>query len=332
MLAQGEWRATAEGQFVGFHLSSLYSPAGWYSWSDAVADFLQAKKSGPAVLKTFANTVLGETWEEQGDQVEPDSLLNRREDYATDLPIQVKTIGVDIQKDRIELIVVGWGVGEESWAMEYIILPGDTASSEVWDDLDSVVNEIAPDVVCVDSGYNTQIVYDWVKKRRYCFAIKGIAGMGIPLIDDPARRARRLRRRRSHVYHSKVMRASVSPEPVGVDQAKALIYSRLQIEKPGPGCVHFPISEDFDDEFFAQLTSEKLVTRYTKGRPRQEWVLTRPRNEALDAFVYALAAVRLGGFVLKKSVETEPEDARKRAITTKKRRPVRQVAKGGAWL
>ena len=61
-------------------------------------------------------------------------------------------------------------------------------------------------------------------------------------------------------------------------------------------------------------------------------MLTRPRNEALDAFVYALAAVRLGGFVLKKSVETEPEDARKRAITTKKRRPVRQVAKGGAWL
>ncbi|GHM58878.1 MAG: hypothetical protein sL5_09790 [Candidatus Mesenet longicola] len=36
MLSQGEWRGTnvtVNNKTVGFHLSSLYSPVGWYSWS-----------------------------------------------------------------------------------------------------------------------------------------------------------------------------------------------------------------------------------------------------------------------------------------------------------
>ena len=35
MLGVGEWRATAESQdpgTLGFHLSVLYSPVGWFSW------------------------------------------------------------------------------------------------------------------------------------------------------------------------------------------------------------------------------------------------------------------------------------------------------------
>ena len=125
LLSDGEWRATSEGRFTGFHLSSLYSPVGWYSWSDAVADFLAAKKVGEEQLKTWVNTVLGETWEEQGEQADPNSLILRREEYD-EPPILWRTIGADVQKDRIELELVGWGEGEESWGLEYIILPGDT--------------------------------------------------------------------------------------------------------------------------------------------------------------------------------------------------------------
>ena len=119
-----------------------------------------------------------------------------------------------------------------------------------------------------------------------CWAINGVAGSGIPLIEDQLKRAQRLRRRRKKGF---------SPEPVGVDQAKSLIYSRLGIEQPGAGYCHFSISPDYDDEYFAKLTAEKLVTRYSKGRPRQEWVQTRSRNEAIDVRVYALAALRLLG-------------------------------------
>ena len=85
---------------------------------------------------------------------------------------------------------------------------------------------------------------------------------------------------------------------IGVDQAKALLFSRLKIIKPGHGYIHFPNSPAFDDEYFAQLTAEKLVTKMRGTRPYAEWVQTRPRNEALDCAVYALAALRLSGIDL----------------------------------
>ena len=67
-----------------------------------------------------------------------------------------------------------------------------------------------------------------------------------------------------------------------------VIYSRLKIENEGAGYCHFP--EDRSDEYFRQLTAEKIVTRYRKGFQRREWIKTRARNEALDCRVYALSA------------------------------------------
>ncbi len=319
MLTAGEWRPTAVGRYTGFHLSSLYSPAGWFGWSDAAADFIAAKKGGQEQLKTWVNTVLGETWEDEGEQADPDVLLSRREDYPKDIEFAVKTVGVDVQKDRLELELVGWNDGEESWGLEYVILPGDTAQAEVWDELTETISEMAPDSVAIDSGYNTQLVYDYVSKRRFCWAIKGIAGSGIPLIEDQLKRAQRFRRRR---------RKGFSPEPVGVDQAKSLIYSRLGIEQPGAGYCHFPVSPDYDDEYFAQLTAEKLVTRYSKGRPRQEWVQTRTRNEAIDVRVYALAALRLLG-TKKKPPPPKPE---KPVTPVKPFRRRFNTQDSGSWL
>jgi phage terminase large subunit GpA-like protein len=82
--------------------------------------------------------------------------------------------------------------------------------------------------------------------------------------------------------------------PIGTDTAKAEIYGRLRTAQPGPGYVH--LSKHLPPEVFDQLTSEKLVTRYVKGRPRLEWVKPAGRrNEALDCAVYALAAAIFAG-------------------------------------
>ena len=43
------------------------------------------------------------------------------------------------------------------------------------------------------------------------------------------------------------------------------------------------------------LTAEKVVKKYHKGFHRREWVKVRPRNEALDCRVYALAALSIVG-------------------------------------
>jgi phage terminase large subunit GpA-like protein len=67
---------------------------------------------------------------------------------------------------------------------------------------------------------------------------------------------------------------------------------RLRNAQPGtPGYSHFPA--DRQQPYFEQLLGEALVTTYSKGQPVREW---RPkkgvRHEALDARVYAYAALR----------------------------------------
>jgi phage terminase large subunit GpA-like protein len=79
---------------------------------------------------------------------------------------------------------------------------------------------------------------------------------------------------------------------VGTDSAKATIMGRLRNAQPGtPGFSHFP--SDRQQPYFEQLLGEVLVTTYSKGQPVREW---RPkkgvRHEALDAHVYAYAALR----------------------------------------
>lgn len=86
-----------------------------------VKDFLKAKDD-PGKLKTFVNTTLGETWEEEtGEKLEWEAIAGRREIYKAEVPARALylTAGVDTQDDRFEYEITGWGVGEESWVIEY---------------------------------------------------------------------------------------------------------------------------------------------------------------------------------------------------------------------
>ena len=67
--------------------------------------------------------------------------------------------------------------------------------------------------------------------------------------------------------------------------------SRLRVSDEGQaGYIHFP---DFlDEEFFLQLTAERLIKKYSKGIPRMEFKKVRSRNEALDLMTYNLGAFR----------------------------------------
>jgi phage terminase large subunit GpA-like protein len=287
MLAAGRWIPRHPERAVrGYHLSGLYSPIGlgftwaelWQKWEEAHGD--------TANLKRFINTTLGESWEEQGDSIEDLALIARLEDYHDTLPASLRTAGVDVQKDRLEASIVAWGAGEEGWLIDHLILPGDTARPEVWESLHDALTDAGIAFAAIDSGYNTSMVYAFTEKRRWSVAVKGITGMGRPLIEDEKKRRQRLRNRRKKAAHV---------EPLGVDQGKALLYARLKLPVPGPAYLHFPRDPAFDDEYFAQLAAEKLVTKIKGTRPFQEWVQTRPRNEALDCLLYALAALRLSG-------------------------------------
>ncbi|MHA1540038.1 MAG: phage terminase large subunit family protein [Alphaproteobacteria bacterium] len=297
ILAGGEWRSTApentNNKVASFHLSSLYSPHGWTSWGEIAEEFAEVHKDPPR-LQVWTNTKLAETWEDMaGEAIDPTGLMKRREKYGPRLPkdVAVLTCGVDVQDNRLELEIVGWGKDEESWSIDYHVLFGDPSTPELWADLDSVLGRSyehersIPDMpitaICVDSGghYTDHVInYCFERRAQRVWAIKGSSrGSGVPIWPPRASQNKRLKK---PVY------------VIGVNDAKETLVKRLRIQEAGAGCWHFPIERDA--EWFAQITSEVVRTRYVKGRPVREW---QPRKEGsategLDCRVYAFAALR----------------------------------------
>ena len=306
MLNAGEWIAEdPENKVVGFHISSLYSPLGWYSWKEAATDFLAAKQSDEK-MRTFYNTVLGLTWKERGDAPDWQKIFRKREKYPIGIvPLQVKflTQAVDIQKDRIELEVVGWGRGKQNWSITHEILEGDTGQEAVWKKLDKFIDKSYPvgklnsiemmpiKVTVIDSGFNTQIVYNFCRKypRTKVFPIKGSSSATVA-VQIP-----RSMDIRSRTVQAKYQRRGMRVWTVGVNIIKSEIYSHLRLEPPlkdgedyPDRYYHFP---EHDEEYFKQLTAEQLVRKHnTKNFPVYEWVKVRERNEILDLKVYNRAA------------------------------------------
>jgi len=262
----------------------------WVTLSEVVAEFL-AVRADPERLKTWTNTVLGECWEEQAERLEATGFLARRENYGPEsLPdaVRLLTAGIDVQGDRLEMIVMGWAAFEESFAVAYHVIPGDPAQADVWEMLDDLLlvpfhtdtgRELRIRAACIDVGGhwgNEVLAFCKPRLRRRIFAIKGKEGPR-PVWQQWATRTKR----NDHIFI------------VGVDTAKDTIYGRLRIAAPGEQkpFVHFPAAPAFDQRFFDQLTAEQVVTRFKEGRPYRVWILpSGKRNEALDATVYALAA------------------------------------------
>ena len=307
MLARGEWRSDvpSDGITAGFWLSALYSP--WMSWSKMARMFIRARKS-PERMQTFVNTVLAETYSLPGaSRTAASDLMARREPYnaGEELPagVVIVTAGCDVQGDRIEVELVGWGRDEESWSLAYVVLTGDPAQPGVWEQLDQVLSasfshpsgrELVVAVSCVDAGYRQPIVQQWCADRsaRRVFAIKGKEGQ------------RPVWPREQTKTKGRNKNTSLPLHIVGSDTAKESIYARLKVTEPGPSYCHFPNTDQYDTGYFEQLTSETCRVRYSKGFAHREWT-KKPgdRNEALDARVYAYAALHAwigAGFRLNK--------------------------------
>jgi len=283
-IRNGEWIADKEFNGVaGFSISGLYSP--WTPLSDGVRDFLSMRKN-PEQLRVWTNTYLGETWEDQGETIDDYSLAERREAYGEGIPEEVifLTCGVDVQDDRLELSIIGWGRDDESWVINHEIMYGDPSTPQLWTSLDSKLfttyltndgRQLPIRSTCIDSGgHFTNTVYSYAKKNyaRRVFAIKGVGGEGKAIVGRPSK---------NNIGKCLLF-------PVGVDTAKDLLFARLRIKDEGAGYIHF--HDDLNDEYFRQLTAEKIVTKFSRGYKKRVFQKIRPRNEALDCFVYAIAA------------------------------------------
>lgn len=303
MLTKGYWRAAQPfNGIASFKINQLYSP--FVSWGRMVVDFLEACRSVPK-LEVFTNTVLGDVWKPV-EQIEYEHLAFNLEAYPAVVPpgVLLLTAGVDIQKDRIECEVVGWGLHDESWGIEYRVFEGQTGVdfvegeedddleplSSVWDSLaeymagsfvDADNRAFRVQAACVDSGYLTTRVYKFCKRysKRRWFAIKGMSDPFKPLISKPT-----------------TPRTGIRLFPIGTNAAKDEVFAALKVAKPGPSYCHFPDVQPYNEEaHMKQLASERMVTHSRGGRTYRVYEKVGPnvRNEALDIRCYATAALAI---------------------------------------
>lgn len=300
-ISKSEYVATAPFfGHAGFHVNRLASP--WQPISALVKDWL-ASMGNTETHKVFINTQLAETWEEKGERPEHMRLYERREQYPLNsVPSQVAflTCGVDVQKDRLELEIVGWGRDKQSWSTDYRYIMGETHTEAPWLELDKVLQEtwLTEDerqlqirMMSVDSGFNTQHVYDWVRKQSPARvrAIKGSDALpmvfGQPKDIDLKQDGSKLKR-------------ATKVWPLGVSIIKNEIYSWLKLDGAGDdgvyphGFCHFP---EYDEEYFNRLCSEQLVKKTVKNQTVYQWVKIVERNEPLDCRVYARGAAAMYG-------------------------------------
>lgn len=289
--------AHPERDVIGFHFTALVSPV--MRWSALVREWLEAKGNNERI-KAFVNTRLARVFEEPGQRLDASSLAARREAYAAEVPMGVGfvTSGTDVQPDRLELSIWGWGAGEEAWLLWHHRLWGDTSKPEVWQAHEALLTkayrhesgqEIRIRLACVDFGYRSGAVSDYVRPRRArgVWAVRGGSQYGIPIIGNKPGKSTKHR---------------VPVWIVGTEAAKDILFPRIAQrlghgEVPGPRYIHIPTADRADDEYLAQWANEKAITVFRHHRPFRTYrpVSDHAAVEAIDCGVYALVGLWIAG-------------------------------------
>lgn len=290
LLKKGRWvRHNPVSKIPGFTLNAIYSP--WLRLCDLVDEFLKKKALGPEGLKTFFNTKMAETWDPQmASELNTEGMMARRESYPAQVPwgVGCLTAFTDTQDDRLEFIVRGWGHGNESWLIHREVIPGSPALPDVWEKLDRLrlqgYRHASGRMMFIEAmgidlgGHFPNEVRNWAKPRipQRVFPTRGSPIPSDPLIQKS--RNKRLKEWR-----------------IGVRAAKdTILKTRIRIEAPGPGYMHFPIADWCDLDYFNQLATSEHEVWSNAGRNRLwQKVKNDVRNEALDLEVGSWAVYTL---------------------------------------
>lgn len=294
MLDNGEWipeNTSASKKIRSYHINSLYSPLGWKSWPELIDEFLESQ-TDPFKLKTFINTVLGETYKEKTQQPDWVKLYNRKENYHYfEAPKEVVycCAGADTQENRIAICVLGFGADNEIWVLAYDEILGSPTDPLTWQQVRRYVDTpikhatgapmFISDVAIDSAGSNTDDVYDFCKKNSDKFIpIIGRGDIGFYMKESKTIDVDRFGKKYDN---------PLKLYQINTILAKKTIYNFLQNENPGARYIHF--SDDLQKPFFEMLTSEQLITKIIKGKSKEEFIKpsASTRNESLDCFGYA---------------------------------------------
>lgn len=287
-----------------FFVNCWASP--WISWTDVMQEWVDAK-GDPEREKVVVNTRFGEPYERARSYDNVDKLLARREPYNAELPdgVLILTAAVDVQDNRLEYEIVGWGEDEECWGIKKGIILGAPDTAAVWRQLDEQLDReyhfadgtgLLVARTFIDSGghYTSEVYnYSLMHLARQRFAVRGSSTMGVPIIHKYSK---------AQAYHGRTIPLVL----IGTDSGKQYIMDRLAIDVPGPRYFHFPLDKPeqdavnevlwnrgYDEIYFRGLTAEEKQPQKKNGRIVYRWVNIAKdhRNEPLDLRVYNLACL-----------------------------------------
>lgn len=285
LLAPGQWIEDGEVQgdppetdTFTFWVSGLMSP--WVSFGRRAMGWLRAVESrDQGRIQTTLNTSFGELYMQRGEAPDWEQVRKCAGAYDRgDVPswVQLLFLTVDVQKDRLEWLVRGWGAPEmQSALIDWGQLWGETDHQEVWDSLSGLMDQewggLPIRAAAIDSGYRADEVY------AFCG-------------DHPGRTYAT----HGRDHHRKLFSAS----PVQVNRAGRVVRSGVKVwtfdamhfKSWVHGRIVWPVDQagawqvprDVDDDYCKQVTAEQLMTLPSGKR---QWVKTRVHNHLFDCEV-----------------------------------------------
>ena len=278
---------------VGIKVSALYSLNLAEGWIEIVREWLDIK-GDPDKLQAFWNLVLGLHWQPANTKrLDHQILVDKREKYKSALPDDVVYLvaGGDTQDNRMEGWVWGVTADNRKYMIDRLYMMGDPRDKDVQDAVVDFCNReyvnsqgrsLKISRICWDmAGHRSEVVYALSKRigiLRF-IPVRGANAYQRPVQDFP----------------SKVNKSNGTfLTSVGTDTAKDMFYADIEIPLGEQRAIHLPLDDRICDENVCkQLVSEIRVPKKTKQGVIFVYDNEKRRNEALDCFVYALAALQI---------------------------------------
>lgn len=281
---------------LSYWVSGLCSP--FQTWGQRAARYVQAVRSGDhQVIKTVMNAGFGELYVPgDGEVPEWSEVYALGEQYergyrlgTCPVGVQIVTMTVDVQTDRLIYVKRGWGAYAESWLLEAGELFGDTSDTHIWNQLYEVIQDriggFVPKLVLVDSGFRPgkkaavpeHRVYEFA--RRFPHLVRATKGSSTPM--------------RKPILASKIdvkidgreFKKGLNLLRLDPDHFKSEVHAKVRWPADLPGSWHLPM--DISEDYCMQIVSESRA-KTPNGRVR--WVQRSKENHFLDCEAMQLAA------------------------------------------
>lgn len=299
---------------TGFHANSLLMPhkygdpaylakyPGGYLQEIAEKEMKIERSENPeAARMVFVNVEDSETYQRECDaKPEHSKLFLRREKYepAKMLPAGVLWVCItwDIQADRAEGEMVGFGERGQTWGLGYHVIKGTPMcepTKGIWAEMDRIFltttfahpsgKTLRISGELVDRGFKPDYVlaYTRTRARRGTFASRGATSLSKPIV-------------RQKAGWEGNPKAKVWE--IGTHEAKDIIYQRLERDnKAADGYMHYPELGCYSEQYFKMLVAEDSdMQKASDGKFYRCFHCDQGvRNEALDIRVMALAIERI---------------------------------------